>query len=394
LFPSKRHNIFSKDPAEKMKPTQEVAQPARLKLRHYRIFHSFLLVVLAPALITAVYLWGFAKDMYIASMSFSVRTENMQSATDLLGGLSSITGSSSSDVDILTQFIESGDLIQTVSETVDLVGAFSERWPEDFIYAYDPSGQFEDLQDYWKRSVLTATSNGIVTLSVRTYDPQKSYEITMAVYEASRALINRLSEEAHADATRFSRDELQITEERLTKAREAMTSFRLQARIIDPNATLAAQMGILTELQSQQASAVIQKSLLGRTVGEGDPRMNDIDQKIAALNAQIEIEQNKFGRGGHGPGGENYATLFARHEVLASDLQFSEQAYHAAQLLYNSALSEAKRQARYLVAHVNPIVPEKSLAPDRAVKLLVAVVFLLLVWAVGLLIYYSIRDRR
>lgn len=377
-----------------MTSTSDIAAPARMKRRHYLIVLSFILVVLVPTLISAVYLWGFAKDKYISSMSFSVRTESMQSATDLLGGLSSITGSSSSDVDILTQYIESSDLIQTVASKMDIVEAFSAEWPTDFIYAYDPDGRFEDLQEYWKDSVLTSTSNGIVTLSVRTYNPNTSYKITTEVYEASRRLINRLSEEAHEDATRFSRDELMDAQARLKAAREAMTNFRLEARIIDPNATLTAQMGILTELQSQKAEALIQKDLLGQTASKADPRTDEIERRLRVIEAQIESEQNKFGRGGQGPGGENYATIFARYEALSSDLQFAEQAYRSAQLAYESTLAEAKRQARYLVAHVKPTVAEKSLEPKRTVKLLVALLFVSLIWAVGLLLYYSIRDRR
>ncbi len=377
-----------------MTSTSEIAAPARMKRRHYLIILSFVLIVIVPTFMSAIYLWGFAKNKYISSMSFSVRTESMQSATDLLGGLSSITGSSSSDVDILTQYIESSDLIQTVASKIDIVGAFSKEWPTDFIYAYDPSGQFEDLLEYWKSSVLTSTSNGIVTLSVRTYDPETSYKITTEIYNASRNLINRLSEEAHEDATRFSRDELMTAESRLKAAREAMTNFRLEARIIDPNATLSAQMGILTELQSQKAETLIQKDLLGQTTSKSDPRVGEINRRLVVIESQIENEQNKFGRGGQGPGGEDYATIFARYEALSSDLQFAEQAYRSAQLAHESTLAEAKRQARYLVAHVKPTVAEKSLVPKRTTKLLVAMLFVSLIWAVGLLLYYSIRDRR
>lgn len=377
-----------------MTSTVEIAAPAKMKGRHYRILASFFIVVVLPIALAAGYLWELAEDQYVSSMSFSVRTEDLQSATDILGGLSSITGSSSSDVDILTQFIESGDLIQTVQKEIDLEAVFSRAWPDDFIFAYNPEGKFEDLQKYWQKSVITKTINGIVTLSVRTYDAEMAHKITMAVYNASRDLINRLSVEAREDATSFARGELQDTEKRLTKAREAMTNYRLRAQIIDPNTALQAQMGILTALQSQQAEALIQKDLLIRNGREGDPRIAELDTKIATYTAQIEFEQNKFGRGGQGPGGEDYATLFAQYEILSSDLEFAEVAYRSAQLAYGSAVSEAKQQARYLVAHVKPTIAEKSLEPNRIVSLFIFSVMVLMIWSIGLLVYYSIRDRR
>lgn len=377
-----------------MNDVANIAGPARMKPRHYRLMQSFAIVVIAPIILAAIYLWGFAKDQYVSSMSFSVRTESLQSAADLLGGLSSITGSSSSDVDILTQFIASGDLIQLVNSEIDLAAVFSAEWPMDFVFAYDPSGEFEDLQDYWQNNVTTQSENGIVTLTVRSYDPQTTLQITERIYSNSRDLINRLSEEARLDATRFSRDELQAAEERLGAAREAMTSFRLSAQIVDPNATLQAQMGILAQLQTQQAEALIQKDLLSQTVREHDPRMEELNRKISALQLQIDIEQKKFGRGGDGPGGEDYATLFSRYERLVSDLTFAEEAYRTAQLTYQSALSEAKRKASYLVAHVKPTLAEKSLYPKRPTTLVVISLFMTLLWSIGLLIFYSIRDRR
>ena len=377
-----------------MSDAVEIAGPAQMKPRHHRIVLSFVLIVIAPMLASAVYLWGFAKDQYISSMSFSVRTESLQSATDLLGGLSSITGSSSSDVDILTQYIASGDLVRLIEADINLRQIFSAEWPNDLLFAFDPSGQFEDLLDYWNSHVLTQSENGIVTLSVRSYDPVASNKITLAIYEANRQLINRLSDEAHEDATRFSRDELETAENRLTAARKAMTSFRLEAQIVDPNATLEAQMRILTQLQVQQAESFIQRDLLTRTSGLDDPRVSEVSRKIDALQAQIDIEKNKFGYGGQGPGGADYATLFATYERLASDMLFAEEAYRSSLLAYNASLAEAKRKARYLVAHVKPTVAEKSKYPKRPIKLFILVLFVTLLWSVGLLIYYSIRDRR
>lgn len=377
-----------------MEQDLEIAGPARMEKRHFRIAYSFIIAVIFPIFLSATYLWFFAKDQYISSMSFSVRSESMQSATDLLGGLSSITGSSSSDVDILTQFIDSGDLLKQVDAKLNLKQIYSSQWPEDFLFSFNPEGKFEDLHKYWNKVTTTQTVNGIVTLTVRSYDPQVSYDIAVATYEACRQLIRDLSDEAHSDATRFSRDELQASESRLALAREALTTFRLEAQIVDPNASLQAQMGILTELQTQLADSLVQKHLFSRTDRENDPRMNEVDRKISALRAQIDAEQEKFSRGGRGPGGEDYATLFAKYERLTSDLLFAEEAYRAAQLTHAAALADAKRTARYLVAHIQPTIPEKSLYPLRATHLMIFALFVTLLWSVGLLIYYSIRDRR
>lgn len=385
--------IESPKPAAMRRP---IAGPAVMRLRHYRIIASFGLCVLAPLLLSAIYLWGFARDQYISSMSFSVRTENMQSAVDMLGGLSSLAGVSGSnnDVQVIKQFIESTDMVRQVEDKVKLEDAFSLAWPRDFLFAYNPSGTLEDLHDYWNRSVSTSISDGLMTLKVRSYDPEMSYEISEAVFEASRKLINQLSQEAREDATRFTREDLDRAEERLKSAREAMTEFRLRTQIVDPSATLQAQMGILTTLQSQLAEALVQRDLLQKTARKDDPRIAEVTRRIDSLQAQISIEQEKFGKGGQGPGGEDYATLFSQYERLSSEQQFAEEAYRAAMVAHDFALTEAKLKSRYLAVHVRPTVAQKSLYPNRGIKLLVAGLFLFLLWSVGVLIYYSVRDRR
>jgi len=271
---------------------------------------------------------------------------------------------------------------------------FSRGWPRDFVLAFDPKGKLEDLHDYWLRNVTSSSSGGLITLTVRSYDAQRSQEIAMAVFEASRSLVNRLSNEARADATRLTRDDLHEAETRLRSARTELTGFRLRTQIVDPGSALQAQLEILSDLQSRLSEVQVQRDLLRKTAPERDPRLAEAQRKIDALELQISREQDKFGAGGQGPGGEDYATLFAQYERLSAEQRFAEEGYRAAMVAHDAAVAESKATSRYLVMHVRPTVAEKSLFPDRPMILLVAGVFLLTAWAIGLLIYYSIRDRR
>ncbi len=365
-----------------------------MRPRHRRIIWSFLLGVVLPFAACSAYLWGVARDQYISSLSFSVRTENMQSALDVLGGFSSMAGSSSNDVEILKQFIESQDLVRHMEQTESVSEAFSIGWPEDWVYAYDLNGTLEDLHKYWGRNVRISTDADLMTLTVRSYDAQRSLEISLAIFEASKTLINQLSQEARDDATRFTREDLQRAEERLSNAREELTQFRLRSGIVDPMAFLQAKIGILTNLQAQLAEALVEKELLSKTSLQEDPRISGINRKIDALQVQVRLEEQKFAKSGPSGEGSDYARLFSQYERLAAELEFAEQTYRAAIVAHDVALSEAKLNARYLAMHVQPTLAEKSLFPDRPVQLSVAGLFLILAWSVGLLIYYSIRDRR
>ncbi|MFV0291814.1 MAG: capsule biosynthesis protein [Paracoccus sp. (in: a-proteobacteria)] len=370
---------------------------ARFELRHKLILISFFLIVILPTLISGWYFWARAQDQYVSTVAFSVRKEDGPQTSDLLGGITQLTGgSSTADADILYEFLRSEEIVRRVDQAVDLRAMYSKAWPEDPVFALPPSQSIEELTEYWQRRVrvLYDTSTRLITLEVSAFTPEDAYEVAKATFDESSRTINRLSDIARQDATRFSRDELQKAQERLTKTRQEMTAFRMRTQIVDPLADLEGQMGVLNSLQAQLAEALIALDLLRENAREGDQRVIQTEQKIEAIHTRMAEERAKFGAAGKGPGGESYAMLMTEYEKLAADMEFAELAARSAQASYDVALAEAQRQSRYLAAHIEPNVAEKSLLPNRP-RLLVSVFGILLIcWLIMLLVYYSLRDRR
>lgn len=358
---------------------------------------SFLLLVILPTLIAAGYLWTRAEDRYVSTVGFSVRKEDSSPSLDVLGGLTQITGSTSAtDTDILYDFLRSEDIVARIDAAVDLRALFSKEWPNDPFFAFDPSGTIEDLTDHWHRhvKVLHDSSTQLITLKVSAYTPEDALTIAKATFDESTRTINRLSDIAREDATRFARDELAATQERLTEARQALTAFRMRTQIVDPAADLEGQMGILNSLQGGLAEALIELDTLRENASDSDQRVIQAEKRIEAIRARIAEERAKFGASNEGPAGESYAQLVAEYEKLASELEFDLAAYHSAQAAYDIALAEARRQSRYLAAHIEPNLAQASLVPNRPAWLLSIFGALLLGWSIMLLIYYSVRDRR
>ena len=76
------------------------------------------------------------------------------------------------------------------------------------------------------------------------------------------------------------------------------------------------------------------------------------------------------------------------------DQEFAETAYFSALSAYDAALSEAQRTNRYLAAYLRPTLAETSTSPDRALLSVLFTGFATILWGIGVLIYYSLRDRR
>lgn len=382
-------------PAQPLRPPARMAEPRR---RHWLILGSFLALVVLPSLLWAGYLWLRAEDQYVSTVGFSVRKEQSTPAIDLLGGLAPLAsaGGSASDTDILYEYIRSQDMVERIDARLDLRARYARAWPHDFVFAFDPEGHVEELTDYWQRQVKVLYDSGtqLITLKVSAFTAQDAQEIAAAVFQESSDKINALSTIAQDDATRLAKAELDKARAELTETRQAMTAFRMRSQIVDPEADLAGQMGVLSGLQAQLAEALVAHDLLLDNAQPTDHRVTQSQQKIDALRRLIEAERAKFGAEGQGPAGESYAQLMAEYEKLAVDREFAEGAYRSARIAHETALAEAQRQARYLAAHIEPKVAQSATEPNRPWLWAMITGMLLAGWSILVLVYYSVRDRR
>lgn len=382
-------------PGHRKVMVKPVAGAARPRRRHFVLLLSLLLLVAAPTVAVGIYLYTIAVDQYASTVGFSVRKEEMNSSIEILGGITNLSGSSSSDTDILHEYIQSQEMVEKIDAQLDLRMLYSK--PEyDPYFAYDPSGSIEDLLEYWQRvvKIYYDFGTGLIELRVLAFAAPDAKAITQAIFDESSRMINELSAVARNDATRYAREELDRAVERLKLARQAITEFRSRTQIVDPSADIQGQMGLLNTLQAQLAESLIELDLLRETTREADPRITQEQRRIEVITTRIEAERRKVGVGGSGKSGKDFATLVSEYERLSVDREFAEQAYTAALSAFDAAQSEAQRQSRYLAAYVKPTLPQSAQYPQRLLLLALTAMFLFLGWAVMVLIYYSIRDRR
>lgn len=385
-------------PAAAAKPrVPKIPKPAslaRLKTRHKLAMLSFAGFVGVPVLLMTAYLYIFAADQYASTVGFTVRTEESGSAMEILGGLTKLSTASSSDTDILYKFIQSQELVLAMDESLNLHKLYGKpRFDPVFRLSEDAS--IEETVSYWKKMVRIYYDPGIglMEIEVRAFDPADAKAIAVDIFARSTARINELSAIARADTMRYARDELDTAVERLKEARQALTLFRNETQIVDPSADIQGQMGLLTSLNTQLATALIELDILIETTRETDPRMEQTRRKIAVIERRIADEREKLGVG-QGRDGKAYADLVGTFESLQVDLNFAEKAYISALSAYDTAVAEARRQSRYLAAYVEPTLAQTPLYPQRMVIILVGGFVIFGLWSICLLIYYSLHDRR
>ena len=153
-------------------------------------------------------------------------------------------------------------------------------------------------------------------------------------------------------------------------------------------------MGLLSSLQQQQAEALVRHDLLISTTRADDPRLAQVRREIGVIEDRIAQEQSKLGLGEGSASGAVYADLMGEFESLTVDRTFAEEAYVAALTGLDLARAEARRQSRYLAAHVAPTLAERAQYPQREIILGVIVALTLLGWGFAVLVVKSLADRR
>jgi len=356
---------------------------------------SFVVFVALLAGVVAAYLWQRAADQYASTVGFSVRKEEVSSAVEILGGITSLSGSSSSDTDILYEFLQSQRLVSDINQDIDLWTIWSKA-PDDPWFALKPGGSIEDLLAHWQRMVTLTYDSGAGLIEVRAlaFDPDDATAITEALFERSSQMINNLSAIAREDAVRYAREELETAVERLKLAREAVTRFRNLNQLVDPAQDTQVQAGLLGTLQAQLAEALIDLDILRDTTRENDPRLTQAQRRVEVIETRIIAERRKMGLGSDVQVGEVFANLVSEYERLVVDREFAERTYISALAAFDSSQADARRKSRYLAAYVMPTRAETSQFPERGVLLGLTALFLFLIWGIVTLIGYALRDRK
>jgi capsular polysaccharide transport system permease protein len=396
--PAKPQAAKPPPPEQKDQKFKPAARPARMRRRHFGLILSFLIMVVAPFFVTVYYLYTFAQDQFAASAGFTVRSDEGSAATDIMGGLAQFTGTNTrADGDILFEFITSAELVGRMNQRIDLRAHYAAPHGIDPIFALAPDAAFEDLVSHWQDVVRVSygQSSGLIDLQVLAFDPVTAHTIAAAIVAESQSLINELNAQARADAMRFAEIDLEAAITRLRLAREALTQFRTETQIVDPESDLQGRNGVLNNLQQQLAEALIEFDLLSEnTTNSNDPRLVQAQRRIEVIRDRISQERQNFATGDIGRDGQDYPTLIARYEGLIVDREFAESSYRAALTALDAARTNAARQSRYLAVYIRPTIPESAEFPRRDVIAGMALLFLMLGWATAALIYYSIRDRQ
>ncbi|MEL6234073.1 MAG: hypothetical protein AAFR46_06670 [Pseudomonadota bacterium] len=353
---------------------------------------SFLLMVGLPGGAALHYLYTVAVDRFHSTAAFSVRSEEAASMPDLALPIPVPGIGGTPDADILNEFIRSQQLVERLDAELGLRAMYN-RAPEDWVFALGEDRSIEELVDHWRYMVDVKydITTSIIELTVHAFTPEDAQTIAQAVLRESTALVNSLSQQAREDRIGFAKTDLDEAEARLKEIRLALRRFRNENQTADPTQDVEVQMGVINALQQQLAEALIDRSTILDVSRPNDPRVAELERRIRAIEAQIELEKDKLGSQ---TDERALADRIGAFEELSTDLDFAEESYTIAKAAFDEARIEARRQTRYIAAHIEPTLSQAPQYPERALIATLLLGALITIWGLSMLVWYNVHDRR
>lgn len=352
-----------------------------------------LFALLVPTFLSLIYFGLWASPMYIAEARFAVRGAD-NGAIDT-GGLASMllpAGSTiGTDVNIVTEYIQSPDIMEAVDKELHIFDHFASH-DYDIISRLESDATRDERLDYWQWAVKPSLDpeTGIVALSVKAYEPEMAKKLAEAVLAKSEALVNAMSRRAQDDAITLAMREVKTAEGRVSKAQEAMRNFRDRSGMLDPTSTAGGLQGIVSELESEVVKTKAQIAEASTYMSKDAPALVGLRARLAAVEKQLAAEKLRLA--GESKSG-SMTSIAGEYEDLQIESEFARQQLVSAMTSLEAARVKAEAQSRYVVAFQVPVLPDESLYPRPFLFTLFVFVGALVIVGICSLIIAAVREH-
>ena len=352
----------------------------------------FVMVVLLPTLLATAYFGFLAEDVYVSESRILVRSPSKPDVSPLgsVLGAGALTGASE-ERNAVREFLRSRDALQQVNGD----GLVRQAYGRPSIFWLDRFGgiggdSFEELYEYFndKMAIDDGETTLVLRLTVEAFTPIEARVLNERLLRRSESLVNELSDRAREDAISLAEDEVAEARDQSRSASLALSRFRDQARVIDPE--LQARVGLQTIAQLQEQLIGARTRLL--QVETYTPEAS----QIPFLRAQVRELEREISRqtdaiaGGAG----SLSANAGRFQELQLASEFAEQQLTVALTSLQDAQAQARRKQAYVDRVAQPSLPDHPTGPKRIRNIVATLLLGLLAWGVLSMLIVGIREHR
>lgn len=356
------------------------------------ILRTLGLVVGIPTLLASIYFGLIASDIYVSESRFAIRSAKGGAA---ISGLAAVlaspaaTGSGQESL-VVIDYVHSADLLKRVQDTLDVREHFSADGV-DVLSRLERDASAEAMLEYFQKHVdlLHDSTSGVVTIKVKAYDPVMAKAIGELIISLSEELVNDMSFRMESDALQAAHSEVDRALQKVRAASTDMTSFRNMNTSLNPTSESSALLTMVAGLETRLIETQTELSEKMAFMREDAPAVVSLKNRINALTRQLKLEKGRVAGGN----GQEMSALIEDYQPLVLEQELAQQQYASALSSLELARIEAQRKKQYLVTFIKPGLPDEATEPQRFYKVLTVMIFSLLAYAIGGLIWSAVKDH-
>ena len=353
----------------------------------------FLLTVVVPTAFALIYYGIFASDIYTSESSIVVRSPERQS-TSALGIFLRGAGFSRAQDDSYTvqDFVLSRDALKVLVREAKIDQAYGSSEVDRLARfgGIDFDSSFEALFKYYQKKVKvqTDTTSSITTLSVKAFKAEDALRINQILLAQSEQLVNRLNERGRRDMITYAQNEVTTAEQKAKSAALALSSYRTQKGVLDPERQAGAQLQQVAKLQDELIATTTQLSQL-KTFTPQNPQIPSIENRAKTLREEIANETGKA------TGGQSsLANKAGDFQRLTLESEFANKQLASALSSLENARNEAQRQQVYLERISQPSLPDDAQEPLRFRSILAVLAIGLAAWGILSMLLAGVKEHK
>lgn len=354
----------------------------------------FIFTVALPTLIAIIYFGFYASDVYISESRFVLRSPQKQSQASIVGALLQGTGFNHSQDDAYSvqDYIKSRDALNILNENLQLKEAYSNP-TIDIVNRFagiDGDNSFEEFYKYYQKHVTTEydSSSSITVLKTSAFKAKDAYSMNIELLDMSEKLVNQLNDRGRKDLVRYAELEVIESELRAKNAALALSKFRSNQSVLDPEKQSAQQLLAIGKLQEELIATNNQLAQL-KSLAPDNPQIPVLKVRIEYIQKAIDAENIKVS----GNGTSSLTNKAANYERLNLDREFADKSLAYALTALTSAKNEAQHQQLYLERLVQPSLPDIAVEPKRLRSILATFILSLIVWGIFSLLFSAVREH-
>ncbi|WP_150295303.1 capsule biosynthesis protein [Sphingobium estronivorans] len=382
-------NVNPSFPIEAETPVRRSAFLEWVKKRRW-----FVIFVIAPTVLAAIYYGLIASDIYISESRFVIKNpDQKRGQVSTLANLVQTTGLSGSQeqTNEVLAFVQSRAALTSLEKNAGIQAKFASGQADPFARFPGPLAKdsFENLFKYYKKMVSARldSETGTAIIEVRAFTAQDAYDINRRLLNLSEEMVNRLNSRAQAKGIAEAQKQVDLATERAKAARVALAQYRNAKALIDPDKQAGGALEIANTMIAERAALQAQLDQMQK-VTPRNPSIPALRNQVNAISAQIASQDSRVVGTSNG-----IASKIGGYENLLVEQEFATESLNAANAALVQARAEAQRQQFYLERVVDPNLPDMPLLPKRLIDILVVAAAALFLYFIAWMFVVGILEH-